>query len=241
MEKDLLDFISSPPGIFLIALNSVLVAVIAITNFFALRSNGKTMEANSKAYLLVIEQASKLVDTANAALREMGASVAATIEATEKAVSFHNQESDIRHQQGLDIQKNIAETLNRQTLALDVQSNTIKQQAETMSSQVSIMQDMSDADRKASESIGKTSETIETRIAPTLEELRGMVIRLLDKLEKFSPEELMSNLGAIQNKLESLASLIEKVENDVQQKADAITSDPAGMVGAAVGDDPGAG
>ena len=201
MEREIINFISSPTGIFFIVLNPTLAILLAFGGIFVLRSLGKTLESNSKANALVLAQSSELANTANEALKELTRNMAVTIETTEKAVTIHNQESALRHQQELDIQKTIADTLSRQTTSLDTQSKTIQRQTELMSSQVTIMNDMSDSE-------AKTRETIETKIAPSIEVLRVMMTQLLQRFENYRPEEVMQALVIIQATLDNLTLLV---------------------------------
>lgn len=233
MGMDVLQFLSSPAGLFLVVLNSVLATVIAITGFFVLRNAGLTLRQNSEANSLVVQQASKLADTANDALRELTKNIATTIESTQRAVTSHNTDSAERHRHELSIQQQIADTLANQTEALNTQSETIKRQTALMSSQVSIMQDMSKSDQHI-------SETIETRIAPEIEALRRMMQELVAKFENFSPDELKATLGTISQTLDHLVAIVER-EDEPHDKQDVSSDRPDRLADAASGDDPGAG
>jgi len=70
-----------------------------------------------------------------------------------------------------------------------------------MSSQVTIMNDMSDSE-------AKTRETIETKIAPSIEVLRVMMTQLLQRFENYRPEEVMQALVIIQATLDNLTLLV---------------------------------
>jgi hypothetical protein len=233
MGTDILQFMSSPAGIFLVALNSITLVFVAVTGFFVMRSAGRTLQVNSEANLMVIQQASKLSDTANTALNELTKRVGDTVVATQTAVTQHNDAAGTRHTAELKIQQQIADMLSRQTDALHVQSETIKRQTELMSSQVSIMQDMSESD-------SRVSETIETRIAPQIEALRQMLEQLLTRFENFSPDEIRTTLGTIQQSLDDLKDIMSrKDEPDVKNiESDAV--DRPALPGGAV-PEPGAG
>jgi Rad3-related DNA helicase len=236
MQSEIIEFLSSPVGVFFVASNVLLALVMAISGLFVLKNSSKTLESNSEATLLVIQQASKLADTANAALRELSINMVATIEETRLAITRHDGEADERHKQELIIQQQIADTLSRQTDALNMQSETINRQTELMSSQVAIMQDMSSSDQRV-------SETIETRIAPSIEALRKMMDQLMQRFENFSPEEIKQTLDTINQQLVELTALIERKDegeaNEQIHSSDTGGSDPA--AGAAGGGDPGAG
>jgi hypothetical protein len=186
---ELLALLANPFIWLLFVGNSILLVFIGRTNAKAMN---QIVEANaqvSKSNQQVLDIATEQTKTANRALELVVTKVAEKTDSSLDAITEHNLSAQKRHEEVEVFLKTMADTQA-------TQSQTINQQTELMTSQTSIMQDMSRADMSI-----KTA--IDTQVIPILEELREKAKRFEEALAALTSAEQIEQLAELMREIKA--------------------------------------
>lgn len=200
------------PAIWVLAITNTLLLYLVGRSFT--RAMGQITDANrlvSEGSSKVLEAALSQTKTANVALDQLTSGVVKKTDDSLDAITEHNLGAKQRHEQIITIQQGIADTQAKQT--------------ELMNSQASIMQDMSQADVR-------TAAMLETKIAPTLDEIKASLQSVEGKIDALNnagtqeKAEILEEVKGMKNAFDRYASLLEQQSKPADSAPNPIVTVP---------------
>jgi hypothetical protein len=216
MDPDITALLNNPSFQLLAISNVLIVLLVGVGCFIILRqivrANDRLSEGSSKLLDSAINQA----NVANTATNQLSSKVVEQVGDVLDAITEHDLAAQQRHEQNAVFQQTIADTLKTSTETLKTVSDNLSElsittgkQTELESSLVSIMEDLSQADINM-------HATIETKIAPALDDIKSTMESLVNRLEAMTTTgsqektEIVETLREMKAAFDRYSSLLEQ-------------------------------